>query len=711
MDDQKIENLLNLALDATAQEREKSESLEVGFEPETQTWEVIVRYSGNLRDAAPADWQIAFLSGGYAIVTLPQADVNRLAALPQIEYVEKPKRMYFSVDAGRQASCISALQTSEFNLFGRGILTAVIDSGVDYFHPDFRNEDGTTRILAMWDQTEEVMGSRSGELTGSMAASQTVNTVGRVQGATKGRVSGSVAVNQAVETVGRVRETVGGRLSGSTMASQTARTADRMREATSGSMPGRLSGSVMVNQIEARAGRIPSGFASGMEYTKEDIDRALAAASGPGGRAAGLAIVPEQDLSGHGTQVLGIAAGNGRASGGQYRGVAPESDIIVVKLGMPREQGFPRTTELMMAIEYVYRKAEEFGMPMAVNISFGNAYGSHRGTSLLETYIDMMAARGRSVIAVGTGNEGNSGGHVSGRLGGSTAAGSAGSRSQNENPGGIGSVQRGVNPGTGTGAVGSGNAVFGFGEQEIELLVGEFETSLNLQIWKNYVDEFRISLIAPNGRTVGPFGQEIGASRYQLGATDLLVYYGEPSPYQSQQEIYIDFIPRGAYIDSGVWRIVLTPQRIVTGEYEMWLNDARARNPATRFQRPSSDVTMTIPSAASQVIAVGAYDARQNAYASFSGRGWPDTVYGVRPDLVAPGVDITTTAVGGGYVTVTGTSFAAPFVTGSAALLMQWGEGGIIRLRQKKREISEYPGGGVPDVPDREFLKSQIRTS
>lgn len=28
-----------------------------------------------------------------------------------------------------------------------------MDSGVDYFHPDFRNEDGSTRILRLWDQS------------------------------------------------------------------------------------------------------------------------------------------------------------------------------------------------------------------------------------------------------------------------------------------------------------------------------------------------------------------------------------------------------------------------------------------------------------------------------------------------------------------------------------------------------------------------------
>lgn len=556
MSDQKIENLLNLSLDATVREREKSESLEVGYDTETQTWEVIVRYSGDLEAVQQPNWRITVLSGGYAIVTLPQADVDVLAALPQIEYVEKPKRLYFGLDAGRAASCINPVQSGAFaraelniqpetaarGLLGEGVLVAVIDSGVDYFHPDFRKEDGSSRILYLWDQTADA------------------------------------------------------------------------------------------------------------EYTKEEIDRALAA----GGREAGLAIVPEQDQSGHGTEVLGIAAGNGRASGGRYRGAAPRSDLIIVKLGIAREQGFPRTTELMQAIEYVYQKAAELGQPMAVNISFGNVYGSHRGNSLLETYMNMMAARGRSVITVGTGNEANTGGHASGRLMRS------GGRDRQ-----IGLPENS--------SVTEGYGSREFGQQVIVLLVSEFEPSLSLQIWKNYVDEFRVSILHPDGSIAGPFGPEVGTFRYQLGSTELLVYYGEPSPYQDGQEIYVDFLPRETYIDSGIWKILLTPQRIVTGEYELWLSDARSRNPGTQFLQPDADVTLTIPSAASQVIAAGAYDARRNAAASFSGRGWPDDDRPIRPDLVAPGVEITTTAVGGGYVSVTGTSFAAPFVTGSAALMMEWG--------------------------------------
>ena len=88
-------------------------------------------------------------------------------------------------------------------------------------------------------------------------------------------------------------------------------------------------------------------------------------------------MVPSRDLSGHGTAVAGIAAGNGRESGGRYRGVAYESDLLVVKLGNREPGGFPKTTELMRALNYVVQYAAERARPVAVNLSIGNSYGSH----------------------------------------------------------------------------------------------------------------------------------------------------------------------------------------------------------------------------------------------------------------------------------------------------------------------------------------------
>ena len=139
----------------------------------------------------------------------------------------------------------------------------------------------------------------------------------------------------------------------------------------------------LIHIYQSIQGKPPAGYALGTEYTQEQINMALAQ---EGSIESKKEIVPSSDTSGHGTAVAGVAAGNGRGSEGmRYRGVAYESELIVVKLGNARTDGFPRTTELMQAVDYVIRKALEYRMPVAVNISFGNTYGSHDGTCLLYT--------------------------------------------------------------------------------------------------------------------------------------------------------------------------------------------------------------------------------------------------------------------------------------------------------------------------------------
>ena len=153
----------------------------------------------------------------------------------------------------------------------------------------------------------------------------------------------------------------------------------------------------------------PEGFALGVEFDNRRINAALHAAN-PN------LVVPSFDTSGHGTAVAAIAAAGGSLLDGRYQGVAPQSSLIVVKLGSSRPDSFPRTTELMRALTYMVRKAVLLGMPLAINLSFGNTYGSHDGTSLLERFLDNVAEIGRCVICVGSGNEGAAGGHISGRI-------------------------------------------------------------------------------------------------------------------------------------------------------------------------------------------------------------------------------------------------------------------------------------------------------
>ncbi|MBR5317164.1 MAG: peptidase S8, partial [Lachnospiraceae bacterium] len=116
MDNQKIENQLNLAIGATAEERNKSMDLNVGFDSETKTWQVIVKFFGTENElravfarAFPnqvSTIKIQDLIGKYAILELPENLVEQVAALPEIEYMEKPKRLFFAVNNGRSASCM-----------------------------------------------------------------------------------------------------------------------------------------------------------------------------------------------------------------------------------------------------------------------------------------------------------------------------------------------------------------------------------------------------------------------------------------------------------------------------------------------------------------------------------------------------------------------------------------------------------------------------
>ena len=71
MENQKIENLLNLALSATPEEREKSYILNVGYSEETKTWDLIVKYTGNLERYANEFIRIVELYNEFAIVTVP----------------------------------------------------------------------------------------------------------------------------------------------------------------------------------------------------------------------------------------------------------------------------------------------------------------------------------------------------------------------------------------------------------------------------------------------------------------------------------------------------------------------------------------------------------------------------------------------------------------------------------------------------------------
>lgn len=121
-------------------------NLNAGYEKDTQRWKLIIRYFGAASELETDEIVITPLLGNYGIADIPQDQIEGFAQNPAVEYIEAPKRLYFAAYEGRQTSCVNPVQNQSPYLFGKGILIACIDSGVDYTHPDFRNEDGSTRI-------------------------------------------------------------------------------------------------------------------------------------------------------------------------------------------------------------------------------------------------------------------------------------------------------------------------------------------------------------------------------------------------------------------------------------------------------------------------------------------------------------------------------------------------------------------------------------
>lgn len=515
MANQKLETLLNVSMQATQEDRAKSPDLSAGVDEEAGIWEVIVKYTQDLSQfsAKYPGMEIYELLGGYAIIKIKKEYIDSLSREKQIQFIEKPKRLYFQLSNEKSDACITPVQAGSDNpygLFGEGVITAIIDSGIDVTNPDFKNENGTTRIIGIWDQDRDIF------------------------------------------------------------------------------------------------------------YDSSQIDRYLDGENPKGMRSQRA---PGFDISGHGTNVARIACGN--------RGVASKSDILVVKMGNTDRTSFPGTTQLIKGVDFCIKKAADLGKPVAINISYGNNYGDHSGSSIQESFINTASASWKCAICVGSGNEGLGAGHTSGRL------------IQGE-------------------------------EQYVRIAVSEYETSLNIQIWKDYWDDFNIEVITPAGINLGRISRYNTLNTVSTGTEKVLCYYAQPLPFSMRQEIYIDIVPVNNYITSGLWRINFIPDKIRTGFFDMWLPAAASLNPKTGFTRPDSSLTYTVPSTSSNVITVGSYNAATNTPSPFSGRGYvtqSESGIAVKPDIVAPGENVRIDE----RTIVSGTSYAVPFVTGASALLMEWG--------------------------------------
>ena len=158
MESEKLEDILQLSLLSTERQRERSGVLNVGVLEGGTVRELIIKYSGSLEGLRKQGIEVEELLAGYAVVRLPEEQVGSLTDFPEVEYVEMPKNLQTGLYEAKRVSCILPLTQGSATggrLSGRGVLVAVLDSGIDFFLQDFRNVDGSSRIVFLWDQELE----------------------------------------------------------------------------------------------------------------------------------------------------------------------------------------------------------------------------------------------------------------------------------------------------------------------------------------------------------------------------------------------------------------------------------------------------------------------------------------------------------------------------------------------------------------------------
>lgn len=439
------------------------------------------------------------------------------------------------------------------SLRGQGILVGFIDTGITYTNACFKDRAGTTRILAIWDQTG------------------TPDTDGNW--------------------------------------------------------------------------KPPEGFAYGVEYTKADIDEALAA-DDP------YAIVPQRDENGHGTLLASIACGS-EDSAADFIGAAPLCDIAMVKVKeakqylrdffyIPGSTPAYQENDIMAAVVYLEQKARQLQKPLVICLGMGTNNGSHSGGSELEEYLNAVGTLYRRCVVIASGNEANAKHHFHGTS--NVTFGPSGNNARN-------ALQS--NP------------------VEVEIDVENDMPGFYLELWASAPEVFAVSVTSPSGRRLPQIATRVAAHQeysFVLEGTSVEIDYRSVGRTRGDQLVFVRFDKAAR----GIWTLSVYPDTTITGNFHVWLPMKGMLPFDVFFLRPDPDITLTSPSSAQIPITVGGYQVADKGIYMDSGRGF--TVNSVvKPDFCAPAVHVQGVGTRGNYVTASGTSVAAAITAGACAQLMEWG--------------------------------------
>lgn len=372
--------------------------------------------------------------------TIEAHRLDDLARLPSIQSlhapaVSRPQNDFGRIDA-RQPDAVR-----DTGLTGANVVVGVIDSGIDWHHPAFRNPDGSTRIAAILDLAYPGDFDNDGELDGDPATgggtvytAQDINEALQLGNGMGWRTDEPQSIAPGVTTSFAI-EVPAGTVPQSGVAVQIHLFHPDLETGLSLQLIGPDGTNYTPDwQSEGRGtyqATVPVIY-EGAPLTGRDIggtwqlQAADADAAGRGGVLWSWALhvdrrIHAEDLNGHGTHVAGTAAGGDRGRDEQatpYAGMAPGATLLFVRAERSLD-GF-EDDDLLAAMAWIAQSAEAMDMPWVTNMSLGGHYGPHDGSRPDEQAIDaLVEAQAGAAIVVAAGNSGLENMHRSGGLGAS----------------------------------------------------------------------------------------------------------------------------------------------------------------------------------------------------------------------------------------------------------------------------------------------------
>lgn len=411
---------------------------------------------------------------------------------------------------------------------------------------------------------------------------------------------------------------------------------------------------------QSAEGEASLGVPFGKIYFREQINEALKSE-------VPQEIVPVTDEIGHGTFMAGLAAGN-IIEEEDFTGIAPDAELLVVKLRQAESclkrfwfvsEETPAYVEedLISATDFMIRFAQERKRDMVLYFGVSSSMGDHNGIGTFVNYLDLISLQEGRCVVLPAGNEGNAAHHFSSR------------------------------------------SYEGVLYQDVEVRIAGVREGLYLEFWADAPDLYGVGFVSPTGEVVEklpvrPYFRE--TIPFIFEQTTIYVIYERVEAVTGSTRIRI-FMKKPT---DGIWKLRVFQEEIYGGRFDLWMSITPFIQGEAVFLKPDPETTVTEPGNGSQSITISAYSTETEGIYLDSSRGFTRDGL-VKPDMVAPGVNVRGPIRGGLYTNRSGTSVAAALAAGIATLLMEYNPDytGV----QIKNYLIRGAVRGERDYPNTEF--------